>query len=209
MPSVALSMCPPGSAVFDFYGGDRIGNDLFADSLIALDAETGKRIWHFQGVHHDLWDRDFPAPPAMVTVTRDGKRVDAIAQTTKSGLLFVFDRATGKSLFPIKELPFPSQQCSRRSHLAHPADPHLARALHAAEHHDRYADQPHARSACLGSEAVQHHDRRRPVHSAQRGQAHRRHAGICRGRGVGWRRRRSRPPECCTSTPMTLRGWSV
>ena len=98
---------PTGSAVFDFYGGDRIGNDLFADSLIALDAETGKRIWHFQGVHHDLWDRDFPAPPVMVTITHDGKRVDTIAQTTKSGLLFVFDRATGQPIFPIKELPFP------------------------------------------------------------------------------------------------------
>jgi quinoprotein glucose dehydrogenase len=98
---------PTGSAVFDFYGGDRIGNNLFADSLIALDAATGKRIWHFQGVHHDLWDRDFPAPPAMVTVTRDGKRVDAIAQTTKSGLLYVFDRSTGKSLFPINEIPVP------------------------------------------------------------------------------------------------------
>jgi quinoprotein glucose dehydrogenase len=98
---------PTGSAVFDFYGGDRLGNDLFADSLIALDAETGKRIWHFQGVHHDLWDRDFPAPPALVTVTHGGQRVDAVAQTTKSGLLYVFDRTTGKSLFPIQELPFP------------------------------------------------------------------------------------------------------
>jgi quinoprotein glucose dehydrogenase len=99
---------PTGSAVFDFYGGDRIGNDLFADSLIALDAETGKRVWYFQGVHHDLWDRDFPAPPAMLTVKRDGKPVEAIAQTTKSGLLFVFDRATGAPLFPIQELPFPA-----------------------------------------------------------------------------------------------------
>jgi quinoprotein glucose dehydrogenase len=98
---------PTGSAVYDFYGGDRLGNDLFADSLIALDAATGKRIWHFQGVHHDLWDRDFPAPPALVTVTHAGQRVDAVAQTTKSGLLYVFDRTTGKSLFPIKELPFP------------------------------------------------------------------------------------------------------
>ena len=98
---------PTGSAVYDFYGGDRLGNDLFADSLIALDAETGKRIWHFQGVHHDLWDRDFPAPPALVTVTHAGQRVDAVAQTTKSGLLYVFDRTTGKSLFPIQELPFP------------------------------------------------------------------------------------------------------
>ncbi len=98
---------PTGSAVYDFYGGDRVGNDLFADSLIALDAATGKRIWHFQGVHHDIWDRDFPAPPAMVTVTHDGKRVDAIAQTTKSGLLYVFDRSTGKSLFPIDEIQVP------------------------------------------------------------------------------------------------------
>jgi quinoprotein glucose dehydrogenase len=98
---------PTGSAVFDFYGGDRIGNDLFADSLIALDAATGKRIWHFQGVHHDLWDRDFPAPPALLTVTHAGQRVDAVAQTTKSGLLYVFDRTTGKSLFPIQELSFP------------------------------------------------------------------------------------------------------
>jgi quinoprotein glucose dehydrogenase len=98
---------PTGSAVYDFYGGDRLGNDLFADSLIALDAATGKRIWHFQGVHHDLWDRDFPASPALVTVTHAGQRVDAIAQTTKSGLLYVFDRTTGKSLFPIQELPFP------------------------------------------------------------------------------------------------------
>jgi quinoprotein glucose dehydrogenase len=99
---------PTGSAVFDFYGGDRVGDDLFADSLIALDAETGKRLWHFQGVHHDLWDRDFPAPPALVTVTHDGKRIDAIAQTTKSGYVFLLDRATGKSLFPLKESSYPA-----------------------------------------------------------------------------------------------------
>jgi quinoprotein glucose dehydrogenase len=99
---------PTGSAVFDFYGGDRVGDDLFADTLLALDAETGKRIWHFQGVHHDLWDRDFPAPPALLTVTRDGKRVDAIAQTTKSGFVFLLDRTTGKPLFPLKESAYPA-----------------------------------------------------------------------------------------------------
>ena len=99
---------PTGSAVFDFYGGDRVGNDLFADSLIALDAATGKRIWYFQGVHHDLWDRDFPAPPGMVTITRGGKQVDVIAQTTKSGLLFVFNRATGEPMFPVPEIPVPA-----------------------------------------------------------------------------------------------------
>ena len=98
---------PTGSAVFDFYGGDRVGNDLYADTLLALDAETGKLIWHFQGVHHDLWDRDFPSPPALLTVIRDGKPVDAIAQTTKSGYVFLLDRTNGKPLFPIKESPYP------------------------------------------------------------------------------------------------------
>ena len=83
---------PTGSAAFDFYGADRIGDDLFANCLIALNAETGERIWHFQGVKHDLWDRDFPAPPVLLTVERDGKKVDAVAQTTKQGFVFLFDR---------------------------------------------------------------------------------------------------------------------
>lgn len=98
---------PTGSASFDFYGGDRLGDDLFADCELALDAETGKRIWHFQGVHHDLWDRDFPSPPTLVTVTRDGKSVDAVAQTTKQGFVYVFDRANGQSLFPIEYRKYP------------------------------------------------------------------------------------------------------
>ena len=99
---------PTGSAVSDFYGGDRIGNDLFADTLLALDAETGKRLWHFQGVHHDIWDRDFPSPPSLVTVMHDGRKVDAVAQTTKQAYVYLFDRVTGKSLFPIEELKYPA-----------------------------------------------------------------------------------------------------
>jgi glucose dehydrogenase len=98
---------PTGSAVADFYGYDRLGNDLFADTLLALDAGTGKLLWYFQGVHHDIWDRDFPSPPALVTVKREGRLVDAVAQTTKQGYIFVFDRVTGKPLFPILERPFP------------------------------------------------------------------------------------------------------
>ncbi|MFZ0632698.1 MAG: PQQ-binding-like beta-propeller repeat protein [Acidobacteriaceae bacterium] len=98
---------PTGSAVFDFYGGDRIGNDLFADTLLALDAATGRRLWDFQGVHHDIWDRDFPAPPALVTVTRDGRPIDAIAQTTKQGVVYLFDRVSGAPLFPVEEKPYP------------------------------------------------------------------------------------------------------
>jgi quinoprotein glucose dehydrogenase len=98
---------PTGSAAFDFYGGDRLGNDLFADTLLALDANTGKRIWHFQDVRHDIWDRDFPSAPSLVTVRHDGKLVDAIAQTTKQGYLYLFDRVTGKPLFPIEERSYP------------------------------------------------------------------------------------------------------
>ncbi len=99
---------PTGSAVMDFYGGDRLGNDLYANTLLALDANTGKRIWHFQGVHHDIWDRDFPSPPALFTLQRDGKTIDALAQTTKQGFVYLFDRVTGKPLFPVHERPYPA-----------------------------------------------------------------------------------------------------
>ena len=99
---------PTGSAVSDFFGADRVGDDLFADTLLALDARTGKMLWHFQGVHHDIWDRDFPSQPAMVTVRHNGKMIDGVAQTTKQGFVFVFDRVSGKPLFPIEERPFPA-----------------------------------------------------------------------------------------------------
>ena len=91
-----------GSASFDFYGGDRVGDNLFANCVLALDAATGARLWHFQTVKHDLWDRDLPAPPNLVTLLRDGKLIDAVAQVTKSGHIFVFDRDTGEPLFPIE-----------------------------------------------------------------------------------------------------------
>ncbi len=93
---------PTGSAASDFYGADRVGDDLFANTMLALDANTGKRIWHFQAVKHDIWDRDFPAPPALVRVKRGGRWVDAVAQTTKTGHVYVFRRDNGKPLFPIQ-----------------------------------------------------------------------------------------------------------
>jgi quinoprotein glucose dehydrogenase len=99
---------PTGSAAFDFYGADRVGDDLFANSLIALNAETGQRIWHFQAVRHDIWDRDFPAAPVLITVKHDGKNVDAVAQTTKQGFVYLFDRTNGKPLFPIEYHKYPA-----------------------------------------------------------------------------------------------------
>ena len=99
---------PTGSATPDFYGAERVGANLFANSLLALDATTGKRLWHFQTVHHDLWDRDLPAAPNLVTVTRDGSRVEAVAQITKSGFVFLFDRTSGKPLFDVVERAVPA-----------------------------------------------------------------------------------------------------
>ena len=99
---------PTGSAAADFYGGNRIGANLFANCLLALNAETGERIWHYQTIHHDIWDRDLPAPPNLLTVTHEGKEIEAVAQITKSGLVFLFDRDNGDPLFPIEEIPTPA-----------------------------------------------------------------------------------------------------
>ena len=98
---------PTGSASFDFWGGNRKGANLFANCILALNAQTGERIWHFQTVHHDLWDRDLPAPPNLVTVRHNGKIIDAVAQITKSGFVFLLDRDTGESLFPVEERAVP------------------------------------------------------------------------------------------------------
>jgi quinoprotein glucose dehydrogenase len=102
-----LVFLPTGSAAFDFWGGNRHGANLFANCLLVLNAETGKRVWHYQFVHHDLWDRDLPSAPVLVTLTHGGRQIDAVAQTTKSGFVFLFNRDTGEPLFPIEERPVP------------------------------------------------------------------------------------------------------
>ncbi len=102
-----IAYIPFGTARYDFYGANRKGNDLFGNSLVALDARTGKRLWHFQMVHHDLWDYDLPTAPKLLTVKHNGKNVDVVAQPTKFGFLYVFDRVTGEPLWPIEERPVP------------------------------------------------------------------------------------------------------
>jgi quinoprotein glucose dehydrogenase len=97
-----------GSPADDFYGVDRPGNNLYANCVIALDANTGKKLWHFQATHHDLWDSDFAAPPILLTVNHNGRRVDAVAATNKFGFLYIFDRVSGESLFPIIETKVPT-----------------------------------------------------------------------------------------------------
>ena len=107
-PARGIVYVPTGSPASDFYGGNRLGDGLFGNCLLALDAATGKRIWHFQAVKHDIWDRDFPSPPVLVTVKRNGRSIDAVAQASKHGYLFLFNRDTGAPLFPIEERPVPA-----------------------------------------------------------------------------------------------------
>lgn len=105
-----IAYLPIGSPTYDFYGADRVGTNLFGNCLVALNARTGKRIWHFQTVHHDLWDYDLASAPQLITVNRNGKQIDAVAVATKHGFMFVFDRVTGKPIFPIEERPFPASK---------------------------------------------------------------------------------------------------
>ena len=102
-----LVFLPTGSAAFDFWGGNRKGDNLYANSLLVLKADTGAHVWHYQFVRHDIWDRDLPQSPVLVTVRRDGRSIPAVAQATKTGHVYVFDRETGAPLFPMEEQPVP------------------------------------------------------------------------------------------------------
>ena len=100
---------PTGTTTNDFYGGDRLGDNLFSETLIAVDVETGERVWHFQAVHHGLWDYDFPTHPNLVDITVDGRAIKAIAQVSKQGFVYTFDRVTGEPVWPIEERPVPQE----------------------------------------------------------------------------------------------------
>src|SRR5690606_7491245 len=104
---LGIAYVPLGSPTYDFYGADRIGANLFGTSIVALDARTGRRVWHFQMVHHDLWDMDPSAAPQLTTITHEGRRRDVVAVGAKTGYLYVFDRATGEPIWPIEERPVP------------------------------------------------------------------------------------------------------
>ncbi len=118
-----IVFAPIGSASFDFYGGRRLGNDLFADCVVALDAATGKRIWNFQTVHHDVWDRDPPTAPVLVTIKKDGRSIPAVAQVTKSGFVFLLDRTTGQPIYPVEERRVPDSSELKGERLS-PTQPH-------------------------------------------------------------------------------------
>ena len=113
-----LVYLPVSTPSNDFYGGRRPGANLFGESLVCLDATTGMRKWHFQIVHHGLWDYDNPSPPNLVTIRVDGRPIDAVVQLTKQGFAFVFDRVTGQPVWPIEERPVPPSDVAGRARLA-------------------------------------------------------------------------------------------
>ena len=106
--SLGYVYLPFGTPTNDYYGGHRPGNNLFAESLVCLDATTGRRVWHFQAVHHGLWDYDFPAAPTLVDITVGGREITAVAQVSKQGFVYVLDRRTGEPVWPIEERPVPA-----------------------------------------------------------------------------------------------------
>lgn len=103
-----IVFAPTASAKYNFYGADRVGANLYADCLLALDARTGRRLWHYQMVHHDIWDYDAPTAPKLLTIRREGKTIDVVAQVTKQGFVWVFERETGRPIWPIEERPVPA-----------------------------------------------------------------------------------------------------
>lgn len=107
-PELGIAFIPTGTARYDFYGGNRPGDNLFANSLVALDVRTGERLWHFQTIHHDLWDFDLPNAPKLMTITKGGKKIPVVIVASKTGFLYVFDRRTGEPVWPIEERPVPA-----------------------------------------------------------------------------------------------------
>ena len=138
----------------DFYGGTRRGDNLFSDSLVCLDARTGKRIWHYQLVHHDIWDWDIGAPPILVDINVGGRPIKAVAQVTKQAFTFVFDRVTGKPVWPIEERPVPQSDVPGGEDFAHAAFPHQTRAIRPPGHQPGRSDRLHP-----GAQGRGHQDR--------------------------------------------------
>ena len=199
-----IAYFPLGSPTYDFYGADRIGENLFGDCLLALDARTGKRLWHFQFVHHDLWDYDPTAAPKLLTVRHDGKTVDVVAQPTKFGFLYVFDRVTGEPLWPIEERPVPKSDVPGEAVLADAAVSDRAAAVRAPEIHGRpisiHMSMHKRKSACAISCCNARNEGlfTPPAHAQ-----HHRYARRIGRRELGQRRRPTPKPECCMCDPRT------
>ena len=204
-----LVYVPLGTPSNDFYGGRRPGANVFAESLVCLDAATGLRKWHFQIVHHGLWDYDNPSPPNLVTIQVDGRRVDAVVQLTKQGFAFVFDRVTGKPVWPIEERRVPPSDVQGEH--AWPTQPFPTKPPAITEQgvtlDDAIDFTPALKAAAqTGAEEVSDRPGVHAAVAARHGAA----SGTDRRRQLGRRCVRSRRAACCSSrrpTRRTSRGW--
>ena len=201
-----IVFCPVGSATFDFWGGDRAGDNLYANCLLALDAATGRRIWHYQFVRHDIWDRDPPAPPNLLTVRHDGREIPAVAQVTKSGHVFVFHRETGEPLFPIEEIIVPSSDLAGEATAATQRVPVKPAAFSRQVFTGRRDHQPLAGGTTGGAGAIFAAATAHDVRASQAAKAPLCFpASMVEQNGAGPRSIRR---ECFTSTPTKWRGSS-
>ena len=157
---------PTSSATNDMYGGHRLGRNLFSSSLVCLDAATGKRVWHYQTVHHDLFDYDNPAAPILVDVTVNGRRIKAVVQVTKQALTFVLDRTTGQPVWPIEERPVAASAVPGRTIVADPTCSDQASGIRPPGHDGRRPDRFHTRASRGGRRDHQEIRDRSDVHSA-------------------------------------------
>ncbi len=191
-PARNLVFVPTSSPSNDYYGGERPGDNLFSDSVVALRADTGERVWHFQTVHHDLWDYDVASPPLLFDWHKDGRTVPAIAIASKTGHLFILDRTTGTPLIPVEERPVPGQRCAGRGGIADAALPDRAEGA-GADPVDRGSGL--GRDRCRSPMVPRHHPGAALGRAVHPSVAHR-HAGDareCRRHGVG--RHRARPDQ--------------
>ena len=168
----------------DYYGGNRPAHNLFSETLVAVDLKTGQRKWHYQFVHHGIWDFDMAAPPILADITVNGRAIKAIAQPTKQSWLYVFDRTNGQPVWPIVERPVPKGDVPGRVVLADAAVPDQAAGLRSAGHVDRRSDRLHAGAARRSGEARVEIQDRSDLHAAggQQGRRSARHVDAAVGR---------------------------
>ena len=190
----------------DYYGGNRPGNTLFDESLLALDLKTGTRKWHYQTVHHGVWDYDLPCAPMLFDMTMNGRRIKALAQPTKQAFLFVLNRETGEPIWPIEERPVPASTVPRRKIQSDPTLPHQAGPVRPARHRRRRPDRLHAGAARRGARGHQAVSNRSAVHTAslqQRRRSTRDLAGAIRSRRRQLARRRVRSRDQPAVHPLS------
>ena len=195
---------PVSTPTNDYYGGHRPGDGLYGESLVCIEAATGKKVWHYQLVHHGLWDYDLPAAPNLIDITVDGKKIKAVAQPTKQAFLYVFDRVTGKPVWPIEEQPVPASTVPGEVASKTQPIPVKARAVRPAGRARRGSDRPHAARFRRRRSRSPSFRPRRALHAAVAARHHR-GARQCRRRELVGRRDRSRHQHAlCRNLPHSV-----